>query len=351
MTAANLDRAVAALFGLAIGDALGMPTQLLSRAEVVARYGPRLEWFATAPADHPVAAGLPAGNVTDDTEQAVLLGRLLVEGGGHIEPRRWAQALQDWEADMVSRGSADLLGPSTRQALAAIAAGAAPEDAGRDGDTNGAAMRIAPVGIAVVVDEYGDGPAGPTGRGHRAALADLVDAVAAVSRVTHGTDVALAGAVAVAAAVSAGVDGSDAPGAIDVAVRASAAGSACGRPTAHPALGPLIQTAVALARTTDDANLESVVETRIGTGLATTQSVPAAFAVLAAHPADPWTACRVAASLGGDSDTIAAIVGAIGGACCGLDAFPAAARRLVEDVNGLDLAGLAADLLALRRAT
>ncbi len=52
-------RAVAALQGLAIGDALGMPTQLLSRSEIASRFGP-IEGFRSAPDDHPIAAGLPA---------------------------------------------------------------------------------------------------------------------------------------------------------------------------------------------------------------------------------------------------------------------------------------------------
>src|SRR3990167_7563460 len=34
-----LDRALGAFFGLALGDALGMPTQSLSRAEISARFG------------------------------------------------------------------------------------------------------------------------------------------------------------------------------------------------------------------------------------------------------------------------------------------------------------------------
>ena len=48
------------------------------------------------------------------------------------------------------------------------------------------------------------------------------------------------------------------------------------------------------------------------------ESVPAAFAVLAAFPDDPWQACLLAASLGGDSDTIAAMAGAVAGACHGM---------------------------------
>ncbi len=44
MTSAQ-DRAAGALYGLAIGDALGMPTESMPRAAIVARYGPLLDEF------------------------------------------------------------------------------------------------------------------------------------------------------------------------------------------------------------------------------------------------------------------------------------------------------------------
>ena len=77
--------------------------------------------------------------------------------------------------------------------------------------------------------------------------------------------------------------------------------------------------------------------------------MPAAFAVLAAVPDDPWQACLLAASLGGDGDTIAAIAGAVAGACHGVAAFPPQALAVV-DAHGLGLAALADDLYALRSA-
>ncbi|HEY5988962.1 MAG TPA: ADP-ribosylglycohydrolase family protein, partial [Streptosporangiaceae bacterium] len=86
----------------------------------------------------------------------------------------------------------------------------------------------------------------------------------------------------------------------------------------------------------------------VGTSLATQESVPAAFAVAAACPEDPWLACRVAASLGGDCDTIAAMAGAVCGACHGVGAFPETARATVTRVNDLDLDRLASELLAVR---
>src|SRR5262250_792389 len=141
-------RALGALYGLALGDALGMPAQSLPRAEVVSRYGALVGGFHPGPPGPPLAAGLPAGSVTDDTEQAVLLARLVVAGGGEVDAGDLARDLLAWEESMRARGSLDLLGPSTRQALAAAGAGASTEDTGRAGTTNGAAMRITPVGVA-----------------------------------------------------------------------------------------------------------------------------------------------------------------------------------------------------------
>ena len=52
-----IDRARGALYGLAIGDALGMPTQLMSHEEVAACFGV-LDGFREPPAYHLIAAGL-----------------------------------------------------------------------------------------------------------------------------------------------------------------------------------------------------------------------------------------------------------------------------------------------------
>jgi ADP-ribosylglycohydrolase len=321
-------RARGALYGLAIGDALGMPTQMLSRPEIVARWGPLLTGFEPAPPGHPIAAGLPAGAVTDDTEQAVLLGRLLVRGRGTIDPHDLAQSLVAWEHDMAERGSLDLLGPSTKRAVTAVLAGTPPEEAGTAGTTNGAAMRIAPVGVAFPLD-----------RG----LSTLVDQVEAAS-------FALAGAAAVAAAVSAGVSGAGLSAATAAAGQAARLGAERGHWVAGADVATRIEWAVRLVAGRDQAQAAELIYTLVGTSLATQESVPAAFAVLATVPGDPWRACLLAASLGGDCDTIAAMAGAISGACAGVQAFPPEALAVI-DAQGLGLAELADDLLALRERT
>jgi ADP-ribosylglycohydrolase len=325
-------RALGALYGLAIGDALGMPTQSRSRPDIVARYGNLLSAFEPGPPDHPLAAGLPAGAVTDDTEQAVLLARLIVTGRGDIDPAELASALLAWEGSMRARGSLDLLGPSTKQALNAVAADASIGDAGRFGTTNGAAMRITPVGVAT--------PSADRGL--------LVDRVVAASQVTHNTGIALAGAAAVAAAVSAGIDGAAVPGAVRSAVDAAATAAARGHWAAGADVGSRISWAAGLVSGLGLEEVMDVVYRLVGTSLATQESVPAAFAVATASPEDPWLACRMAASLGGDCDTIAAMTGAICGACHGVEAFPESVRSAVAPLTDLGLEGLVAGLLAVR---
>ena len=319
-----LDRAYGALLGLAIGDALGMPTQMLTYGEVAARYGV-LDRFHPGPPDHPIAAGLPAGHVTDDTDQAVILGRLLVAGDGSLDPYAFVAALQAWEQHAVATGSADLLGPSTKRALERIAAGEDIMTAGRDGVTNGAAMRIAPVGIACAPE--------PIDR--------LVAVVAQVCRPTHGSDVAIAGAAAVAAAVSAGIAGRDTREAVAIGIAAAW--------RTDRDLADRITRAVHLLDGAALRDLGGVVTEFVGTSLATAESVPAALAIAARFATDPWDAARYAASLGGDSDTIAAMVGAVVGAVRGASSFPSEpVARLAAANPGLRLQTLAEALLALR---
>jgi ADP-ribosylglycohydrolase len=217
-------------------------------------------------------------------------------------------------------------------------------------------MRIAPVGLAVTADD----------------LTALVDAVQQASLVTHNTSMALAGAAAVAAAVSAGLSSTAAAPtervavATDTAVAAAALGSERGHWVAGADVAVRIRWAAALvsersapemiypfvpisrASGRPAAETAEVIYSLVGTSLATQESVPAAFAVLNAVPEDPWEACLLAASLGGDTDTIAAMAGAIGGAVHGLSAFPSHAVEVI-DAQGLGLADLADSLLALRR--
>ena len=279
-----------------------MPVQELDGARAKAILGSPPD-FRDGPHDNPIARGLPAGSITDDTMQAVIVAELLVEGSGVIVPRALADALMRWERGMSRRGRGELLGPSTRRALAALKLGQDPSVAGASGTTNGAAMRITPVGIATPQDR-------------------LLEAVVEVDRVTHDTPIAHAGAAVVATVVSAGVDGAGFEEAAPLALEAAG----------HFGFAELVEKA-----------------SDFRTGVETAESVPTAFAIARLHQDDAWAACGHAASLGGDTDTIAAMAGAMVAACTGMAALPAQAVRKVREVNDLDFEPLVDRLLALRR--
>jgi ADP-ribosylglycohydrolase len=326
----SADRALGALTGLAVGDALGMPTQGMRRADILADYGPITGLTAAGPRQV-IAAGMPAGAVTDDTEQALLLARLLIAGDGHIDPLAFAAALVRWEQAMAAKGSLDLLGPSTREAVRALAAGVAAAEAGRRGATNGAAMRIAPVGLAT--------PPQP--------LPALVDAVVEASMVTHNTSIGLAAAAAVGAAVSAGVEGGTRAEAIGLAIAAADLAAGRGHWVPGGQIGPRIAWVTEHLARLPPAGWADELDGVVGTSVAAQESVTAAFGILAVVPS-AWDGVCLAASAGGDTDTIAAIVGAVAGAADGMRAWPADIVQRVTQVNDLDLAPIAAALLQLR---
>ncbi|WPN48507.1 MULTISPECIES: ADP-ribosylglycohydrolase family protein [unclassified Pseudomonas] len=332
MTALN--RALGAFYGLALGDALGMPTQSLSRTQIQSRFGNITDLEDAGP-DQPIAANMPKGSITDDTEQAILVAQLLVEGGGKFEPAVLAQRLIEWEAAMQAKGSQDLLGPSTKRAIEMILAGHSPEEAGRYGTTNGAAMRITPVGIAADV-------ADPQ---------RFIAAVVQACQVTHNTTLGISSAAAVAAVVSAGINGLDLGEALNLGQHIAQQAENHGHWVAGGRIASRISWARSISVDSDHLLLADLMYDVIGTSVASQESVVVSFALaqqVAIGEMSAFDALCMAASLGGDTDTIAAILGAMLGACLGLESWPVEMIDTVKSVNDLELEPLVKGLLTLR---
>ena len=337
----RFSRAYGALAGLALGDALGMPTQAMSPAQIRAVYG-RITGLVDGDASQPYAPGMPAGSVTDDTEQALLIASLLVRGRGSSSGRvalnavEFSHALLAWEDSMIRRGSLDLLGPSTKAALERVRAGEDPLTVGGEGTTNGAAMRVTPIGIAM-----------PT-----ADPEAFADAVWSSCQVTHATRQGFQSAALVAAAVSMGIDAarSTSPnlrGLLWKAVTYVDSLPKRGAWTPDPDVVAATRRAMQLASNPSSSSLECLVE-QVGTSVASAHAIPMAFALLAREPSP--RALLDAANLGGDTDTIGAIAGAILGAALGFEVFVGRGLAQVELASGLDLPSVALELLELRAA-
>ena len=337
----RFSRAYGALAGLALGDALGMPTQAMSPEQIRAVYG-TITGLVDADASQPYAPGMPAGSVTDDTEQALLVASLLVRGRGTSSGRvaldagEFAHALLAWEDSMIERGSLDLLGPSTKAALERVRAGEDPLTVGGAGTTNGAAMRVTPIGIAMST-------ADPEA---------FADAVWSSCQVTHATRQGFQSAALVAAAVSMGIDAArsttpDLRSLLWKAVTYVDSLPERGAWTPDPDVVAATRRAMQLVANPASSSLECLVE-QVGTSVASAQAIPMAFALLARDPSPQ--ALLDAANIGGDTDTIGAIAGAILGAVLGFEVFVGRGLAQVELASHLDLPSVALELLELRAA-
>ena len=335
----RLSRAYGALAGLALGDALGMPTQEMSPAQIRAVYG-RITGLVDGDASQPYAPGMPAGSVTDDTYQALALASFLGRGKGSsagtvtLDLGGFAHDLLNWEEWMKAQGSLDLLGPSTKAALERVRAGEDPLTVGGAGTTNGAAMRVTPIGIAVSTED-------PEA---------FAEAVWSSCRVTHATRQGFQSAALVAAAVSLGIDAARSTnpnlrGLLWKALTYVDSLPERGAWTPDPDVVAATRRAMQLAVNPASSSLECLVE-QVGTSVASAHAIPMAFALLARNPSPQ--ALMDAANIGGDTDTIGAIAGAILGATLGVEVLPTDSLSKIEEVSHLDLPTVARELLELR---
>ncbi|MEA2472150.1 MAG: hypothetical protein QOE06_65 [Thermoleophilaceae bacterium] len=317
------DRIRGCLAFAALGDAAGEPVEGLSRAEVV-RFDPLAHLWGGGSGGRE-----RGGQVTDDTGQLGALAQALVDAGGELTAEAWHAVLVGWYR---SSPTAERAGPTTR----AMLEGAPREPDERIGVTNGSAMRAAPCGLV------------HPGRPERA-----VELAWISSRPTHDTQVAAAAAGAIAAGVATALrPGCGIHEVTEACVLGAALGNGLGvregRTVALPRVSDRIELALDEARAARDPNdaLERI-EAAVGTSMLAFESVPAAVACLAATGGDPIETVRFAVRLGGDTDTIAAMAGALAGALHGYVAAEPDDRALLDLVTPAELAELAPELAAI----
>jgi ADP-ribosyl-[dinitrogen reductase] hydrolase len=131
------NRALAAYLGFAIGDALGATVEFMTKGEIAAEYGVHREivgggWLKLEP-----------GQVTDDTQMSLALGRSIIRRGG-LDARDICEEFAAW----LKTGPADV-GNTCRRGIRRYIAHGTVEGSFSVGDAgNGAAMRVLPVALA-----------------------------------------------------------------------------------------------------------------------------------------------------------------------------------------------------------
>jgi ADP-ribosylglycohydrolase len=321
-------------YGQALGDAWAMPA-FLNPQQTWDYYGGYIETFLDGPKAHPVHHDLLAGQVTDDTEQAAAIAEVIIQEG-RVSAEGVAQALVNWY-QRIGGDHSPYVGPSSRRAIQAILRGDDLREVGKFGDTNGAAMRISPIGLINPgnVDQ---------------AIEDAVTSCVP----SHYTDIAISGAAAVAGAIAAALD---ADSTLDEIIQTGVKSAEEGRQYGNVWLGASIPRRIEWA--VDLVSSDKPVRERlqdvydlIGTSLAMSEAVPAAFGILAIAEGDPTQAAILAAALSGDADTVAAMACAIAGAWKGIKAFNPDHLAILEKANPwLDFKGIINGLyeIALKR--
>lgn len=324
------ERILGCLIGVAAGDAMGMPSSMMSPDMIKSTFKDTIDNFLPAPEGHVIHNKMVAGEITDDTQQSLIIADSLIQKGT-VDPEDIAWRLIKW-AESINALESLVLGPSTLRSLHAIKSGRPITEAGSVGDTNGAAMKISPVGI------YGKGD-----------LERTIEAVSQACLPTHNTNVAIAGASAIAIAVGMGISGvTDVDRIIETALEAVRIGMNKGKQWFGASIEK--RTRLALKIVSEKKDREEIMKSlyeMIGAGVAITETVPLCLAVVKLARGNPVEAIKITTNLGGDCDTTSSIVGAICGAMAGSEAFPPEWIQLLEDVNHLNLGDYADKLHSL----
>ncbi len=89
------ERILGALYGQALGDAMGMPSELWPRSRVKAHFG-WIDRFLPGPKENNAACFLTAPNSPTDTSMALCLADALLEREGKIDPDLIGRNILDW---------------------------------------------------------------------------------------------------------------------------------------------------------------------------------------------------------------------------------------------------------------
>lgn len=299
----------ATLLGQAIADALGCPFEVPNEAPL---YHPKLagwmgEFLSTRGGWH----DLEEGEWSDDTQFGEALARALLADGCFV-----LVTVATMYVALFKRGIRGI-GGTCKKALVALSDGASPLNSGIEGaEGNGTAMRVAVVGLFF----------------RKAPIPYIMDIARMDARITHRSLEAQEGSAAVAAMVACLANGKD---------RWQALKEVC----YHLAPGSKIRNRLLLLHILADAPgaavapemVLSVLLAEFGTRGHVVQTVASAFSCFMLTSTYEQ-AVLAAVRGGGDSDTTAAITGALAGTFYGHEGIP------MKFLAGVDQADMLHDL-------
>jgi ADP-ribosylglycohydrolase len=287
-------RILGCLLGTAVGDALGLRREGLSRRRAERLYG-------GAPLEPSLIFG--RGFCSDDTEHTLIVGWALARCAG--EPNRFEQLMASQLKKWLLTVPAGI-GLGTLRACSKLVLGFGPKCSGVASAGNGPAMRSALLGVCARSDDH------------------LRELVRASTRLTHTDPRAEEGALLIAQAARVNTtDCNHEPSQFLQSAASDVQGTEL-----RETLGAAVQALAAGKSSREFADSQ-----RWSRGISgyVNYTVPAALYCWARWPNDFRQCVENAVLLGGDSDTVAAIAGAISGANLGAGAIPPSWRKRIAE--------------------
>ena len=309
------DRVLGCLVTAGMGDAVGAPSEAMSRAEIFEKFGGPITKFLD-PGDNQYAKGNIVGEGTDDASQMYEMAKAVVKTNGNLTVEAAADAIINWSRSYPKyfpRNS----GPTTSKVINDLIAGKDPIEVGKvgkeygRGTSNGAAMRVAAAGLCCPDN-----------------LEKAINTAIIMTKPSHGTQHAYAGASAIACGIAkAMVVNSDIYSVLKACIYGAEKAEKIGMKEARIASGvsivPKLLKAIEIAFSSHnmDEALEKF-EYEIGNDGNITISVPVAVGIFIVARGDPIQTILGGANIGGDTDTHACIAGMLAGAYSGFSRIP-----------------------------
>ena len=302
----KIKRAQGCLIGAAAGDALGMPSEYISKAQLNQFYDGKITQFQKPLSNHP-CRHLQKGQYTDDTQRLIVLAESLISCHG-FDVNDFGRRVGEWAFKCMTIPHYDrFAGTTSIMAGLKLYDRKRPDQTGGSAPTCGSAMGIAPLGVFY----------------HQ--QIDALNNMARVnSKVTHRHPAAIDAALLVSHLVAYFMNGLSVEQAL--------------QQTRTRLTSDLVYNLdfITLNKERQPAEMAVI----LGASEKAHEAVPLALHCFL-HSPDNYeqTIINAANLVSGDTDSIACIAGALSGAYNGIDTIPKKFKEGLEDVNLLgDLA-------------
>lgn len=319
----NRDKMLGALYGAAYGDSFGAIVEYCHHDDIKKHFPNGVKDYTESISF--ITKGIKLGHITDDFGSSCYIMQTILKHNGHFNRNIAIEAILEWSKD--KEVFEKYAGRTTREAIKNLRKGIVINEIEREKhfigkDTNGGAMKVSPIALLAKDDE-------------KKAIQYTLD----LCYPTHYNSSAVSGAAAITVAICVALKEN---ATIESIISSAIKGAHIARlqldKEGFSSFGPYIEYSIRQAvdlvkKATSLDDVIRILYEEIGTGMQVNQSIPTVFAIIYATNGNLNDALYCAIHAGGDTDTIASMVGAILGGFHGVNVIE---KRHIERIIGVN---------------